>query len=173
MLAKCRWSLVLAVGLGALGAGVNTPLAAAPARVSEADFSYVPPPGWKVAPFPGLKNHIVYTHPLDGLPPNVNFVNEYANIPLAQYSQVSIQQLNLHFPGFHLQSQAPFTTNAGLRGVKITVQSKPQGKVLRQVFFLLPGRGPIKYVITASTLASDGAKYDGVVNAMIKTFTVK
>jgi len=173
MLVKVQWFLVLAVGLCMFGAGVITPLAAAPAHVSEADFSYVPPTGWKVAPFPGAKYHVAYGRPVAGFAPNLNFVDESVGVPLARYAQLNIQQMNLHFPGFHLQSQTPFTTASGLRGVKIVAQTKPQGKVLQQIFFMFPDHGSKKFVGTASTLASDGAKYDRVVDAAMKTFTVK
>ncbi len=173
MFAKVQWSLVLAVGLCMFGSGVTTPLAAAPARVSEADFSYVAPPGWTVAPFPGAKYHVAYARPTGGFAPNLNFVVESAGVPLARYAQLNTQQMNLHFPGFHLQSQTPFITASGLRGIKIVAQTKPQGKVLQQVFFMFSGHGSKKFVGTASTLASDGAKYDRAVDAAMKTFIVK
>ena len=40
------------------------------------EFSYVPPTGWTVTEFPGLKYKIVAGTPVEEFAPNVNFVDE-------------------------------------------------------------------------------------------------
>ena len=171
--------LVLAGAWGMAGMSALAPAPAAPgtggARVMETTggFSYVPPAGWRVTPFPGLKYRVIYGRPSGGFAPNINFVDEAANMALSEYAQASLTQMKLHFPGFHFRGQTPFVTASGLRGVRMVADDSPTGQKLQQVFYLLPGRGAVKFVVTASTLASDGAKYNSAIDAAMKTFTIK
>jgi len=101
---------------------------------------------------------------------------------LGEYVQLNLKQMNQRLPGFHLRGQTPFVTTFGLRGVRMVAEDQPTGPKLQptgpklqQVFYLFSGRGKVKFVVTASTLASDGAKYDSAIaiNAAMKTFTIK
>ena len=148
---------------------------AAPATLVDESggFSYVPPPGWHVRSFPGMKYKISYGKPTDRFAPNINVVDETAALPLADYARFSQKQMQRLFPGFHLLSVSPFVTTRGLRGFRMRAEASPTGRKLRQTSYLFAGHGDRKVIVTASWLAVDGSKYDGAVDAAIKTFTLK
>ena len=153
---------------------VAAPGAGSPRLVEETGaFSYVPPPGWRVAAVPGLKYHISYGKPAGGFAPNINVVDETAAVPLAEYARLSLKLLQQRYPGFHLLGQSSFVTRSGVQGVKIQAEATPLKQKVRQSFYLFAGHGDQKWVVTASTLASDGSKYDHMLDAAMKTFTLK
>ena len=138
-----------------------------------AGLLYQPPPGWRLTTVPGLKYKVSFTHPANGFATNLNIVDETAPMSIEEYARQNIVTMKRRLPGFQLTGQSPFATAAGLRGVRLRGKSSPGGRALRQVFYLFPGRGSQKFVVTLSSPAADGSKYDQSVDAAMKTFTVK
>ena len=153
---------------------VSAPTAAKAGQVTAPGaFSYTTPPGWVVKTFPGMKYNICYGQPVAGFAPNVVEVDETAPGSLTDYVRANMAQLQARYPGFHSLGQSSFTTRSGLRGVKLLAVASPAGRKIRQAFYLFAGRGAQKWVVTASTPASEGAKYDQALDASLKTFTLK
>lgn len=136
-------------------------------------FSYTAPNGWKVATVALSKYKIAYSKPSGGFAANFNVVEEDAPTPLSNYVRVSVANLKTMMPGYHFVSQTPFVTKSGLHGFKVVTDSAPQGRKLRQSYFLFPGHGTRKLVVTASVLQAQAALYAGPIDAAMKTFTVK
>ena len=149
--------------------------AAGPARLVDevGGFSYVPPAGWRVAAVPGLKYKIAYGKPAQGFAPNINVVDETAAVSIADYARRNVKNMQQLVSGFHEISLSPFVTNSGLRGFRLRGEAAPAGRKLRQTNYLFAGSGDRKIVVTASTLASDGSKHDAMLDAVMKTFTLK
>lgn len=152
-----------------------TALPAAHAGVVSAPgaFSFTAPPGWVVKPFPGMKYNACYAKPVGGFAPNVNVVDEAASVPLARYARANLTLLQSRYPGFHSLGQSSFTTRSGVHGVKLLATASPAGRKIRQAFYLFAGRGAQKWVVTASTPAAEGGKYDRILDASMKTFALK
>ena len=136
-------------------------------------FSYTAPPGWAVKTFPGMKYKICYAKPAAGFAPNVNVVDEASPVPLAEYARANLALLQSRYPGFHLLGRSSFVTRSGVHGVKLLAVATPAGRNVRQAFYLFAGRGTQKWVVTATTLAVDGNKYDRTLDASLRTFTLK
>ncbi len=136
-------------------------------------FSYTAPDGWKATTMAASKYKIAYAKPSGGFAANFNVVEEDAPTPLPNYVRVSVANLKTMMPGYHLVSQTPFVTKSGLHGFKVVTNAAPQGRELRQTYFLFPGPGTRKVVVTASVLQAQAAKYAGPIDAAMKTFTVK
>ena len=160
--------------------GLAGTLSAAPALASgtrlvepAGGFSYLPPAGWHTRTFPGLKYKICYTTPANGFAPNINTVDEVAPMAMGPYMQLSISHMKLAYTSLHVLSQKPFVTASGLHGVRMMTDGVVGDKHMHQVFYIFPGGNNRKYVLTASSLASDRGKYDAATDAAMKTFAVK
>ena len=145
---------------------------ASAARLSEPSggFSYLPPAGWKIRTFPGLKYKICYTTPAGGFAPNINVVDETAPVSLAEYIRVSMAHMNLAYSQFQLLSQAPFVTSSGLHGVRLVSRGTMNSRSVRQIFYVFPAPSSRKIIVTASWLATDGDKYTRAADGAMKTF---
>lgn len=136
-------------------------------------FSYTAPDGWKVTTMAVSKYKIAYAKPSGGFAANINVVAENSPLSLDAYHRASANTLKSVMPGYHLVSQSPFVTKSGLHGFKVVTDAAPQGRRLRQTYFLFSGHGPRKLVVTASVLSAQAAQYAGPIDAALKTFTVK
>ncbi len=136
-------------------------------------FSYTAPDGWKVTTMAVSKYKISYAKPSGGFAANFNVVEEDAPTPLSNYARVSVANLKSVMPAYHLVSQTPFVTKSGLHGIKVVTNAAPQGRKLRQTYFLFSGHGTRKLVIVASVPQAQAASYAGPIDAAMKTFTVK
>lgn len=137
-------------------------------------FSYVPPKGWKVADFPGLKFKISLGAPVKGFAPNIVVVDEAYEKSLDDYAKDNIATMQQMFPGMKLLGQTDFTTAGGARAIKLVTERTDEsvkGK-MRQVYYLYDA-GNKKLAVTCSSLAEEGAASDAVCDGAMKTFTVK
>jgi len=136
-------------------------------------FSYVPPNGWKVMPFPGLKFKVSRGEPFKGFAPNIVVADDDFDKTLDEYAQGSIATLKELFPGMQLISQTDFKTSDGTRVIKLLTERDDDAakKRLRQVFYLYDA-GNKKLVATCSSLAETAPASDLVCDAAMKTFDV-
>lgn len=171
------FSATLWFGLAGPGAAKTTamPASGLAARLSEpaGGFSYVPPPGWHIRTFPGAKYRISFAKPAAGFAPNINVVDETAAVSLDRYMQMSQPAMQKAYTGFHVLSQSPFVTNAGLHGVRMAVDGTFAGRHVRQTFYVFAAANNRKIIVTASWLAADGNKYAAAADGAMKTFLLK
>lgn len=160
--------------IGANLSGQTSP-ALAQGRLSEpaGGFSYLPPAGWHIRTFPGLKYQVCYTTPAGGFAPNINTVDEVAPLPLGPYVQLSVSQMKRAYTSLHVLGQKPFVTASGVHGIRMATDGVVGGRHMHQVFYVFPGTSSRKYVLTASSLASDHGKYDAATDAAMKTFKLQ
>ncbi|MGI4788727.1 MAG: hypothetical protein ACRYFS_07735 [Janthinobacterium lividum] len=166
------------IGLGfafVLPVSAKTVVAGKAARLSEptGGFSYIPPAGWHVRTFPGMKYRISYAMPSGGFAPNINVVDETAAVPMSRYVPMSLIQMHRMFSTFHLLSQTAFVTKSGLSGVCLRSTATVAGRNVRQVCYMFPAPSDRKLIVTASWLALDGDKYAQAVDASMKTFALQ
>ncbi len=136
-------------------------------------FSYVPPTGWSVSEFPGLKFKISRGAPAKGFAPNIVIADEAYNKSLDDYAKDSIANLQKLFHGLKVLGQNDFTTSDGTRVIRVTTERDDDlvKKRLRQVFYFYDA-GNKKLVATCSGLAEEGPGSDMVCDASMKTFSV-
>ncbi len=160
---------------GAVISGPLAPAAAQGVRLSEpaGGFSYTVPAGWQIRTFPGLKYKICYTTPASGFAPNINTVDEIAPLAMGPYMQLNVTQMKRAYASLHVLSQKPFVTASGIHGVRMATDGVVGDKHIHQVFYVFPGANNRKYVLTASSLASDHGKYDAATDTAIKTFKLQ
>ena len=136
-------------------------------------FSYVPPNGWKVLEFPGLKFKISRGEPVKGFAPNIVVADEAYNKSLDDYAKDNIATMQKLFHGLKIISQTDFTTSDGTRVIKLLTERDDDlaNKRVRQVFYLYDA-GNKKLVATCSSLPEEAPASDLVCDASMKTFHV-
>jgi hypothetical protein len=136
-------------------------------------FSYVPPSGWKVADFPGLKFKISHGNPVNGIAPNIVVVDEAYNKSLDDYTKDNTATIQKMFHGVKILGQTDFATSDGSRAIKEIIERDDDlsKKRLRQVFYFYDA-GDKKLVATCTGLAETASAQDLVCDASMKTFSV-
>lgn len=136
-------------------------------------FSYVPPDGWKVWEFPGMKFKVCSAQPAKGFASNITVVDEASEKPLDDYVKDNAANMQGLFQSLKILGQNDFTTSDGARAIRmVTERDDDQTKKrLRQIFYFFDA-GNKKLIATCSSLAEDGAALDKVFDAAMKTFAV-
>ncbi len=139
---------------------------------SEGGFSYIPPSGWEVVEFPGLKYKIARGVPTGDFAPNINFVDEAFSGSLDDYVTASLNAISQFFKDEYFISQEEFMTNEGQRSVKVIIENTQNGIELIQVFYFFDA-GTKKFVVTYSRSADNGQENDILVDQSMKTFRIE
>jgi hypothetical protein len=136
-------------------------------------FSYVPPNGWTVTEFPGLKFQISRGAPVKGFAPNIVVADEAYKRSLDDYAKDNLANLQKVFHGLKVLGQNDFTTSDGSRVVKLLTERDDDvsKKRLRQVFYFYDA-GNKKLVASCSSLAEEAPASDLVCDSAMKTFRV-
>lgn len=135
-------------------------------------FSFVPPDGWTVREFPGLKNKIVVGPARDGFAPNINVVEEAFPGTADAYIKATIPTLKQVFKEVRIEASGPFETKSGLKGGRIVAEHRQNDKLLRQTFYCF-GDGKTMHVVTCSALAEGGKDFDPVFERAMKSFRLE
>ena len=159
--------------LGLTLAAASVSAFAATVNHAAGGFSYTAPPGWKVGHLPQARYIVAYGRPAGGFAPNIVVVDETAPMSLTDYVRANMVQMQKHYPGYHSLGQSPFVTRNGLHGIKMVAVAAPLGRSVRQIFYLFSAKGSRKIVVTASSLAEQGSRYDATMDAAMKTFVLK
>ncbi len=138
-------------------------------------FSYQSPKGWTVKDTSISKYKISFDAPKNQFSANINVVMENVPGTLAKY--VDLNKTNLKATSMlqklRIIDEKPFTTTAGAAGVRMVVTDTVGGADLQQVFYFFDGAADTKFVVTATSLAGDGAAYAPTFDASLKTFSPK
>jgi hypothetical protein len=147
----------------------------APQRHTEkaGGYSFVPPKGWKMMEFGGLKHKIAVGPAANGFAPNIVFVDEAFKGNLIDYVAGSKDGLKKAFKKFKEISETSLKTKDGAACVRFVIERDENGKQLRQSFYffdLSPGR---KLVVTCTALTDGGEKLDPAFEESMKTFRLE
>ena len=138
-------------------------------------FSYQEPKGWTARDTTFSKYKIAFDAPKDNFSANINVVVENFSGPLDKY--VAANKTNLKastmFENLQIVEEAPFTTTAGVTGVRLLITDTLGKADLQQVFYIFAGTGDTKFVVTATSLPADGDRYAPIFDASMKTFSPK
>jgi hypothetical protein len=132
-------------------------------------FSYIPPDGWVVRTFPGLKFKVAVGPVAGGFAANLNVVDEEHKGSLEDYVKANQATLERLLAKFRLIKKDDFRGMDDLPGVRMIIENEQGGKALRQTFFFFANSNT-KFVITGSTLADGGDKLDAAFENSMKSF---
>jgi len=135
-------------------------------------FSYCPPEGWTIRTLPGMKYSIVAGSASKGFAPNINVVDESAEMALAAYVDANKKILSKAFKGYKELGKREFKTTSGLKGARLLIQSDQDGTLVRQAFYFFAGTGDKKFIVICSALASGGDEFDEAFEGSLKTFVL-
>ena len=134
--------------------------------------SYAVPKGFEVMTLPGFKHKVAAGKPTAGFAPNLNVVEESFGGNIEQYADANEKTL-AKVPTYRKASRTTFKTTSGAGGVKLVYGNSQKSDQLRQVMYLIPGKGNARTLLTGSSLAADGKKYDAAFDASAKSFMVR
>jgi len=137
----------------------------------EGGFSYIPPEGWEIAEYPGLKYRIYRGEVENQFAPNINVVDEQYDGYLEYYVDANIEAMRDFVEGFNLVEREQFVTNDGARSIKLTVEGEHYQRLLRQYFYFFDGDEK-KFIVTCSTLANSAKDFEPLFDASVKTFRI-
>jgi hypothetical protein len=138
----------------------------------EGGFSYVPPRGWEIVEFPGLKYRISRGTIVSEFAPNINVVDEQYSGTLDSYVDGNIDAMSGVFEDFNLINREPFSTDEGLQSVMLIVENVQMQRNLRQYFYFFEDNDR-KYVVTCTSLASNYEEVDSLFDKSIRSFRLE
>lgn len=132
-------------------------------------FSFVPPEGWAVREFPGLKYKLVFAPAENQFAANINVVDEAYTGTVTDYIKATQDVLPKAIKKFRLIKREEFQTTAGIKTERMIIEGEQQDRLLRQTFYLFPTSKKM-FVVTCTTLSAGGEKLDPTFEACMKTF---
>jgi hypothetical protein len=130
-------------------------------------FSFVPPPGWTLRAFPGMKYKLAVGSLANGGNPNISFADEEFKGTLAEFVAQSKKAMKPLLQSANVVSETQLKTNEGAPVTRLIIEVELDGKKVRQNYFFwdfMPGK---KLVATGSVLAESGALMDAVFRSAI------
>lgn len=135
-----------------------------------AGFSMYIPKDWEIRDM--SQKYLMVFGPVDGdFSPNIIFGDEAYSGSLPEYIEAAVSQLSNFYADLEIIENETFTTNTGLQGMYITLLGRINDVQARQRIYLLQNKGATSVMlITGTTLAISGEKYDSLFDECVKTF---
>lgn len=134
---------------------------ASPARAQErhnetaGGFSYIPPAGWAIKPFPGLTYGLLLGPTENEYAANLNFVVETKKQSFDDFVTESENKMKSYMPEYVQITKAKFKTAKGVQGVRITASVLKGKRRLKEYLYFFPMPGGKKIAVTGSALPMD------------------
>ncbi len=135
----------------------------------EGGYSFVPPEGWTVREFPGLKYQLAIGPAENQFASNINVVDEVYMGTVENYIKATKELLPKAIKKYRVLKQEPFKTASGIKTERLIIEGEQQGHLLRQTFYLFPTPKKM-FVVTCSTTSAGGEKLDANFESCMKTF---
>jgi hypothetical protein len=135
-------------------------------------FSYQAPPGWTV-PEMNLSHPVAVGPMKNGFAPNIHVDIKTSSKTVADFVAENLRAVRAAFPDFKLIDQRPFSTAAGLDGIRVVITDTVDKFHLRQIFYFFDGGSNQILVISACCLAADGARDTPIFDGSIRTFSLE
>lgn len=138
-------------------------------QLSEGPFEFTVPAGWTVESHPQLRFHLALGPASHKQRPTINIFPDSSPLPISKYCQENEELFRKQNKGVKIKGKSFFTTAKGVQGVKLIVKAAE----LTQVYYLFPGKGAAKYVVTCTTPTSQAAQWMPQFDKSMKTFVLK
>lgn len=136
-------------------------------------FTYRMPRGWSAINARSGKYLVASGRTILGFAPNIVTARERAPLRFDGYTERSKRSIGKLMNGATLQEESSFTTTAGLKGRRWIVLSEAEGEKLWHAFYLFPGEGDDKFMLTASHTREAGPRMLFAFDAAMKTFRIR
>ena len=136
---------------------------------TEGGYSICPPLYWYIIEIPGFKYRIIYTDPINGFSPNINFINETFYGSLSQYIESANQNLKMVYPDLELMNGETFIINSGIIGYKQIFINSISGNLLRQFSYCFKSDDKV-WIITCTVNNGNGSRFEPIFDESVKTF---
>ena len=135
-------------------------------------FAYRMPRGWTAVDSRSGRYLVASGRTAFGYAPNLATTRERAPLRFESYAQRSKRSIGKLMEGAKLQEESAFTTASGLKGRRWIVFSESENQKLWHAFYLFPGEGDDKFMLTASHTREGGPRMLFVFDAAMKTFRI-
>jgi hypothetical protein len=136
-------------------------------------FSYRMPRGWKSVDSRSSRFLVASGPDVGGYEPNITASRERAPLRFESYVARSKASIGKLMEGAVLQQDSAFTTASGLKGRRWIVHNEAEGRKLWHAFYLFPGEGDDKLMLTVSHTRAAGPGLLPVFDAAMKTFSLR
>lgn len=136
-------------------------------------FSYRVPSGWRVVESAASRYLVASGRSVGRFAPNIAASRERAPLRFESYAERCKRSLGKIMEGAQLQEESAFTTASGLKGRRWIVFSEADGVKLWHAFYLFPGEGDDKFMLTATEMRDYGARALPAFDASMKTFRLR
>lgn len=136
-------------------------------------FSYRVPNGWSIKESAASRYPVATGRSAGRFAPNIATSRERAPLRFESYAERSKRSLGKIIEGAQLQEESAFTTASGLKGRRWIVFSEADGVKLWHAFYLFPGEGDDKFMLTATEMRDYGARALPMFDASMKTFRLR
>ena len=134
-------------------------------------FSYDPPSSWKIGEMPGFKYKLSFEPSDKEIVPNINVIDQAFSDGITTYVDMNIDFLEKNCINLKIIKREDFYTQDDVFGVKLISEADQGNQRLRHTTLLI-GLGERMYVVTGTTLAKGGAKYDSIFAKCLETFRI-
>lgn len=138
------------------------------------EFSFVPPENWVMREMPGFKYQFAFGPLTNKFTPNINFVDQDAPSTIDEFVDGNLgalqQMAAAENRSLKIVTQGEFTTDSNRSGARVITETAYEGNPVRQMFYFIPGKGDIKFVITCTVPAEGGEVFDKICDSSVKTF---
>lgn len=172
----CLILLLAALGSAAIPASAETEAAAAPVVLADGSqrVEVTLPSGWQLQPLPNLPITVGVLMTEDGADAtNVNLLCQPFDGDLGTYVQRNVDELKAMLPEFNLEEQSPVKSASGVEMTKLVTSSNPDGKTLRQTFFLGRLEGDLAFTLTCTCVLEKAKEFDPVFAQIAETLRLK
>lgn len=135
-------------------------------------FAYWMPRGWTAIEPSSGRFPVASGRSIGGFAPNIATSRERAPLRFEGYAERSKRSIGKLMEGAVLKEESAFTTTSGLKGRRWIVFSESDGQQLWHAFYLFPGDGDDKFMLTASHTREAGPRMLFVFDAAMKTFRI-
>ena len=173
----CLLGTMVVLASGAIAAPSPAPAKGTRVSVPDSGLSYMPPLGWRTqsSSLTREDNKICNAPFENSFSPNFSIGVRDSTATADHYLSEKAAEIIDDTPAMHIVSRAPFITASGLRGgrVVLDVRKPAAPRATRTVLYVFAVPHDQKICMITDALSSDGSKYDAVLDACAKTFTVK
>lgn len=138
----------------------------------EGGYSIIPPDGWEIGEIPGFVFKVFFGPGVDDFAANLLVLDEEFEGSLEEYFLGNLLSLEQLFDPLEIFDQEEFSTDLGVGGIRIAIETVQQGISVHQTLYFLEG-GDRYFVATCSRTIVGFEEVDALCDASVQTFRLE